>query len=99
MRGEFGAGISALWMASAEPSSTRRVRRVKTERIKNIIIKRLIIRKMVRPRRMVTAVLGADSEIRRRVCRKPTDDGRSFRSGTWGRQRRGRGGVEGMGSP
>lgn len=36
MRGEFGAGISAEWMASASPSSTSSVRRVKTERTRKM---------------------------------------------------------------
>ena len=44
-------------MASAEPSSTRRVRRVKTERTRKIIIRALIIRKMARPRRIVIVVV------------------------------------------
>ena len=46
-------------MASVEPSSTRRVRRVKTERIRKTIIKALIIRKMARPRRMIMVVNAA----------------------------------------
>ena len=46
-------------MASAEPSSTRRVRRVKTERTRKIIIRALIIRKMARPRRIVIVVVVA----------------------------------------
>lgn len=46
-------------MASAEPSSTRRVRRVKTERTRKIIIRELIIRKMARPRRIVVVVVVA----------------------------------------
>ena len=46
-------------MASVEPSSTRRVRRVKTERMRKIIIRALIIRKMARPRRMIVVVNAA----------------------------------------
>ena len=57
-QGEFGAGISAGWIASAAPSSTRRVRRVKTERIRKMIIRRFIRRKIVRPRRMIVVVGG-----------------------------------------
>ena len=53
MRGELGAGISAGWIASAAPSSTRRVRRVKTERIRNATRRQLRTMNMVRPRRMV----------------------------------------------
>lgn len=40
-------------MASAEPSSTRRVRRVKTERIRKIIIRRFIDRNITTPLRML----------------------------------------------
>ena len=58
IRGEFGAGISAGWIASAEPSSMRRVRRVKTERIRKMIIRRFIRRNTVRPRRMIVVVGG-----------------------------------------
>ena len=43
-------------MASVEPSSTRRVRRVKTERMRKTIIRALIIRKMARPRRMIIVI-------------------------------------------
>lgn len=69
MSGEFGAGMSALWMASAEASSTRRVRRVKTERIKKITSRRVSNRKIVRLRRMVVAVLeGRYAERWYRVC-------------------------------
>ena len=46
-------------MASVEPSSTRRVRRVKTERMRKMIIRALIIRKMARPRRMIMVVTAA----------------------------------------
>ena len=54
--GEFGAGISALRIASAEPSSTRSVRSVKTLRIKKPIITALMMMKAMRPRRMMQGV-------------------------------------------
>ncbi len=63
MSGELGAGISALWIVSAEPSSTRRVRSVKTERIRRTTIIRTNMRKMVRGRRMTVAVLGRVGEV------------------------------------
>ncbi len=53
MRGELGAGISALWIESAEPSSKRRVRRVKTERTRKRTMRVLMKRKILRARRMV----------------------------------------------
>lgn len=53
IKGELGAGISGLWMASAEPSSINRVRRVKTLRTRKAMIRRLMVRKMARPRRMI----------------------------------------------
>jgi len=53
MRGELGAGISALWIESAEPSSKRRVRRVKTERMRKRTMRVFIRRKILRARRMV----------------------------------------------
>ena len=53
MRGELGAGISAGCIASALPSSTSRVRRVKTERMRKAMRRQLTTTKMVRPRRMM----------------------------------------------
>ena len=50
--------MSAEWIASAAPSSTRRVRRVKTERIKKMTIRRFIRRKIVRPRRIIVVAGG-----------------------------------------
>lgn len=52
MDAEFGAGISELWMVSAEPFSTKRVRRVKTLWMRKVTMRALIKRKMARPRRM-----------------------------------------------
>lgn len=56
MRGEFGAGISALRIASADPSSTSKVRRVKTLRTRRAIMKTLMTMKTMRPRRMMYSV-------------------------------------------
>ena len=56
IRGEFGAGISALRIASAEPSSSNRVRRVKTLRTRIATMKTLMTMKTMRPRRMVGVV-------------------------------------------
>ena len=56
MRGEFGAGISALRIASAEPSSTNKVRRVKTLRTRTATMKTLMTRNAMRPRRMIWVI-------------------------------------------
>lgn len=53
MREEFGEGMSERRMASAEASSKRRVRRVKTERTRKAMMMKLTSRKMKTPRRMV----------------------------------------------
>lgn len=68
IRGELGAGISGLWMASAEPSSIKRVRRVKTLRTRKAMMRRLTVRKMARPRRMIVAGGGkADGRVDEKV--------------------------------
>ena len=64
MRGEFGAGISAGWIASVEPSSTRRVRRVKTERTRKATMKQFMMRNMRRARRIVAVVGGGEKGLR-----------------------------------
>ena len=61
MRGEFGAGISALWMASVEPSSMRRVRRVKTLWTRKVTMRAFMKRKMARPRRMVAVACSSSA--------------------------------------
>ncbi len=53
MRVEFGAGSSERDIASAEPSSKRRVKRVKTELIRKVRMRAFIARKMTRARRIV----------------------------------------------
>ena len=72
MRGELGAGISAECMASANPSSKRRVRRVKTERMRKMTIRAFIERNMMRPLRMlVVRIWSCDvcsSEQRKSGC-------------------------------
>lgn len=78
MSGELGAGISAGWIASAAPSSTRRVRRVKTERMRKAMRRTLRIRKIVRPRRMVVveAVVGRMAGMREKGGRSGIGGGR-----------------------
>ena len=61
MLGEFGAGISKLWMASAEPSSIKSVRRVKTLWMRKVIMRTLMKRKMARPRRISAVVMGEEA--------------------------------------
>jgi hypothetical protein len=53
IRSEPGAGISARWMASAEPSSKRRPMRVEKALRRKPITRRLMIRKMMVPRRIL----------------------------------------------
>ena len=65
IKGEFGAGISAEWIASAEPSSTRSVRRVKTERIAKTIRQKVIMRKKRVGRRMVGVVFQSGGILER----------------------------------
>ena len=56
MLAEFGAGISVLWMASAEPSSIKSVRRVKTLWTRKVMMRALMKMKMARPRRISAIV-------------------------------------------
>lgn len=53
INGEFGAGISERRMASAEASSTKRVKRVKTLLTRKTTMRKLISRKTIKPRRML----------------------------------------------
>lgn len=58
----MGAGISAEWIASASPSSTKRVRSVKTERTRKMTRRILMARKMINALRiLVGAVVATDS--------------------------------------
>ena len=61
-RSEPGAGISARWMASAEPSSKSREIKVLKALMRKPIRRRLITRKMVVPRRIVGCGWGRRNE-------------------------------------
>jgi len=100
IRLELGDGMSERWMASAEASSTRSVRRVKTLLTSSDMITRLMRIKTRAPRRMVSELGdhrgGHTTDIRLRKTRNKGDLCRSFVSRSYRTERR-RGGREGEG--
>lgn len=87
IRLEFGDGSSARWMASAEASSIKRDRRVKTFRTTKVRIRSTTIRNIVTPRRM----------MKRRICvrRDEREEGKRRRRGEGRGEERGGGSREG----
>jgi hypothetical protein len=79
IRVELGAGSSECDMASAEASSKRRVKRVKTEWTRKVRMRTLMTIKITRPRRILIGG-GCDLEVRSTAEAEDEGEGRRGRT-------------------